>query len=699
MDKEEILKIFSERKLPPTKPRKLAQLLGVEMENYDPLKDMLEELVEEERLLRLSRSRYALPSSSTVVTGKLQMNDKGFGFVIPESGTGKDIYIARNNLHGAMHGDRVVVKLKKRRKGKHEDSPAGEVVQVLEQAQELYIGKVYKAPSGLLVSATRGSYTVDVRVKKEDAAGAKPGDKVAIEIVRAARGTARPKGIIVKNLGKAGTYEAEEAALFIEFNLPEKFPDEVLEEEKKLSEKIPKREFEKRLDLRELTTITIDPEDAQDFDDAITVERTESGYRLGIHIADVAYYVKPGSAIDSEAFERGNSVYLPGKAIPMLPPRLTKEITCLRPDEDSLAFSVLLDIDSTGEVTTSKIARTVIHSDLRLTYSRATMIIDNPDGATEPEPVIDLLLTAVELATNLHKLRLERGGLELTLPKAAIILDLDGSVREIVKEQHEISHSIIEDFMLLANEQVARFLNNHKVPLLLRTHEEPEMDKLTEFAEFARSLGLPIKRVPDRIDLQKVLASAEGKPVEPAVNFALLRSLKQAQYKAEYGPHYALALDYYTHFTSPIRRYPDLVVHRLALKALGGGERQSKKELRDYLPGVAEHCLETERNAEKAEREFVKLRSCMYLQEQVGHVFDGIISGVQEFGFFVQLESPPVEGLVHVSSLSRDYFEYNSSQLALRGRRTGTTYRIGAPVNVRIKLVNVERRFIDLEVI
>ncbi len=696
---ETVLGVFKERKLPPTKPRRLARMLKLDISDVPDLTDVLEKLVEAGRLLRLSRKRYALPSSSSVVSGKLQMNDRGFGFVIPEADSGKtnDIYISPGDLHGAMHGDKVLVRLKRGRRGRPSQGPSGEIVNILEHSEELYVGKVYKAPSGLLVSAVRGSYTVDVRVVKRDSLGAEPGEKVALRIVRGPRGTARPQGVIVERLGEAGTYEAEEAALFIEFALPKEFPADVLTEEKRISGAISEAELQRRLDLRETLTVTIDPEDAKDFDDAISVARSAEGFRLGVHIADVAQHVRPGSEIDREALARANSVYLPGKAIPMLPPRLTEEVTCLRPKEDRLAVSAIMDIDETGKVTSTKISRSVIHSDLRLTYGRASAILEDPDRATEPEPVVEMLIEARELALLLRRLRLERGAIELSLPEAAVILDIDGSVSEIVKAKRDISHSIIEEFMLLANEQVARFITRKKVPQILRTHEDPEPDDLAEFAEFARSLGLPVKRDPGRIDLQKILSAVEGKPIEQAVSFALLRSLKQARYSAEYGPHYALALEYYTHFTSPIRRYSDLVTHRLLMQALKVEEFRRKEELRDYLPQVAQHCSESERRAEKAEREFVKLRSCLFLQEREGEVFEGIISGVQEFGLFVQLEEPPVEGLLHVSSLGNDRFEYYRSQIMLRGRRSGATYRIGTPVRVRLQSVNVEKRFIDFE--
>lgn len=720
MDTEQIIEALRKLKLPAVKPKRLARALGITSSEYPVLQESLRTLADEGRLIRLSRNRYVLPEQESAVVGRIYFTDKNYAFVRPE-GKEKDepdIYISQGATADAMPGDTVLVQTRKTVTGRRRGGTiSGRVVRILKRASSLYVGTLRRVGHRYLLQAKtcahrqEGATLLTFSLREHEIDKAQDGDKVVAEIVRAP-GISRPgEAKIVSVLGKSGDLKAEEAALELELGLPQEFSEEAEYQAQSIPKRVQQEEIKKRTDLRRLLAVTIDPPDARDFDDAISVEEIEiengsdRGYALCIHIADVSHYVEQDTPIDVEAVRRGNSYYLPEKAIPMLPARLTQEIACLSEGKTRLTVSVRMVFSKTGELKETRIFRSVIRSRARLTYDQVTEILrspDPPEKISEDDDVAKMLLVAQELALALRAKRLERGGLELAMPEVSYIFDSHGSIVDIIRKRKETSHIIIEEFMLKANEEVARFLCAHRVPLIFRRHDDPDAKETDNLVNFIHTLDLPLRKRANRSDLQQLLLLVEGKVLEYPVNYALLRSMKKAQYSAEWGSHYALALDEYTHFTSPIRRYPDLIVHRILCSILAGKEKSEvKRYWSERLGELARHCSQTEENAQKAEREFLKLRACLLMKGRIGEVFEAAIISVTEFGFFVQLDSPPVEGLVHISTLSLktrhrpERFTFDPSSLALWARSGAQVFRIGQRLRVTLESVDIEKRYID----
>jgi len=632
-----------------------------------------------------------------LVAGRLQVNRAGFGFVTPDDPDADDVYVPAKHLRPAMHGDRVLVKVERpHRRGRHAGRAQGRIERVLERAVGRVVGILRRGRTvSLLVPQDERLATVPIVVPPGAAGGARDGQLVVGELLRHPTRTADAEARITAVLGDPTDPRVETEAVIHAHGLPLDFPPAVAAAARAVPQHVPPAAVAGRLDLRALPIVTIDGENARDFDDAVLVERAATGYRLTVAVADVAAYVKAGSPLDVEARARGASVYFPDRVIPMLPEPLSNGICSLRPGEDRLVKVVRLDVGPTGTVRAAHVDDGVIRSAARLTYTqvRRALVDRDPAARAALGPLVDGLEVGAELAARLTARRRARGAIDFDLPEAEIVLDLRGRPENIVRAERSIAHRMIEEFMLAANEAVARELSRRKVPFLHRVHEAPAPEAVDELARWLEGFGLRLRRRGERADpaaFAAVIEQAAGRPEERLVNTVLLRSMQQARYSAAPGGHFGLATDHYTHFTSPIRRYPDLVVHRLLDVALRGVGTVPAD-----LGAVAEETSRRERVALEAEREIVQLKKIQFMQDKVGSAWDGFVSGVAPFGLFVELRDVFVEGLVHVTTLGGDFWELVEGQHLLRGRRTRRTFRVGDPVRVRVAGVSLERRQID----
>ncbi len=700
----DILKFICSKKYSPMTAAELAEHFEISDSEYRQLCGLLQDLEFSGKIVKIKQKQYADPEKVHLLVGTLECNPRGFGFVTPikENG-GEDIYVNEEDMGSAMHGDLVVVRLpttiqipkKWKDKGRR---TSGQIVNVLRRVNETVVGTFEKTKRLRFVAPDDPRLFRDIYVAEDVSKGAKPGDKVVARIIEWPSRHLNPEGEVTEVLGKEGDPKVDLRSIIYQFKLPHTFSNRVMNETKHIPHAVSQKEIQGRLDLRNKLIITIDPEDAKDFDDAVSLEKDRHGrWLLGVHIADVSYYVKPDTAIDKEARYRGTSVYLPGEVIPMLPEILSNNISSLKEGEDRLTKSVFMTIDRKGYLDKAEIQHSVIHVTKRLTYKQATAVLNNETEASLSDEAVDALRSMAQLAELLFKNRLERGALELDLPEISVKLDERGFISDVEKVERDISHKLIEEFMLLANEAVATFMFEKKMPLLCRIHPEPEEDAMWEFAEFVRGLEHT------RIDpfkskhLQSLLNKVRGRPEAYTVNLVLLKSMKQAVYTAGEGRHFALALDHYTHFTSPIRRYPDLLVHRI-LDQYFSGELSSpsvREAWMHCLPEWTGHCSMTERRADEVEREITKLKLLRFLEHEVGKTFDGVITGVQEFGFFVQLNKYLLEGLVHIRTLADDIYQVDKKNMALVGARSKKMYRIGDVVKVKIYKIDFLKREID----
>lgn len=675
----------------PLRPRELSRALRVPENDYRRFRRLLVQLEREGAIVRLRNNRFGPPERLNLAAGLLSVNPDGFGFVCRDDGN-PDIFVGPGGLRGALHGDRVVVRISRRRGGK----PEGEISRVLERGARSIVG-IYRAGTRFgFVEPDDPRFPRDLHVSSEDAGGARDGQLVVVRLRPWLPGHANPEGEVVEVLGQPGDPGIDTLSIAKEYDLPIEFPPHVLAAAEAFPDRIPQAETLNRLDLRHLHCVTIDPEDARDHDDAVSLEdKPEGGFRLGVHIADVGYYVKEGGPLDHEALARGTSVYLADRAIPMLPERLSGHLCSLLPDKDRLAVSVLIDLDVNGRPLESRIAPSVVRSRARLSYRQAQQFLDGSRPAG-PAPHVAVLRKMDTLRRYITGRRMKRGAIDFNIAEPHIVVDGEGRVTDIRRSERLDSHRIIEEFMLLANETVARHLRDRNLPGLYRIHEKPDAQRLAEFADVAAAFGMGFPRR-ERIaaaDIQKFLAAVEGKRFGQVLNARLLQSMKKAVYSPDNIGHFGLACDTYTHFTSPIRRYPDLLVHRL-LKEAGGLTEERKNRLRERLPALGDIATGREGVAQEAERASVKVKQIRFLEDRVGDAFNAVIVGVRSIGFFAELDDYLIDGLVRVSTIGDDYYVYHEIEGALIGQRTGRRFRLGDPVVVQ--LVRADRRFRRLD--
>ncbi len=701
--RDDILTLIREKVHHPATARELSQLLRVSREERNNFKRQLKTLVADGALLQIRGNRFGLPDKMDLVVGRLQTNPAGFGFVVPENaqrGERKDIYIAASLLTEAMHGDRVVARIERQT----EKGAEGRIIRILERSQATIVGRFEVDDSGLgyVVPFDRRVLT-DVHVPTGQWGEAEPGEMVLVEITRWPTATRGPVGKVSEVLGRIEEPGVDTQIIIRKFGIPDAHSEEAIEEARRIGGAVKERDTKGRTDFRTVTTVTIDGEHARDFDDAITIERLPNGnYWLGVHIADVAHYVEEGSALDEEAYERGTSVYFTERAVHMFPSELATGLCSLNPHVDRLVQSCLMEVDRRGNVVRYEMHDGVINSDARMTYTAVNAILTDHDPAVTEQyrPLVPMFEMMHELFEILNARRRRRGSIDFDLPEAAVILSDLGQITNIIATERNVAHRLIEEFMLLANETVAAHLVNNDVPALHRVHEAPDLKKVEEFEAFITTLGYSLGGSGGTIrpkHFQKLIDRMKGTPEERPIAALMLRTMQKARYDFAPLGHFGLAAEHYTHFTSPIRRYPDLVVHRMLRESRQGTIAEPRRaELEEELPDVGRHTSEMERRADEAERELLQWKKVRFMADKVGDEYEGHITGVAPFGLFVELIEHYVEGLVHVSSMGDDYYRYIEQQHVMRGENTQKVYRLGDKVLVQVVRVDMERRQVDL---
>ncbi|PYJ18396.1 MAG: ribonuclease R [Verrucomicrobia bacterium] len=698
---EQILALLGSADYRPLDKSELAKALGRKSGVRMGLNQALRELERAGEIARIRRNRYVLPPAADLVTGALHIHQAGYGFLISEKPGEPDIFIAAENTGTAMHGDRVVARISReapyrRTKGR----PEGRVIRILKRAHATIVGTLQHSRNFYYVIPDDPRLVHDVYVRPEQDGQAETtptvGDKVVVRLEAWESRHVNPEGEIIEVLGPASAPGVDMLSIVRKYHLPTEFPREVSDEAEGISEKIDARQLEGREDLRKEFIVTIDPDDARDFDDAIHVEKLENGgWHLGVHIADVAAYVAPASALDREARRRGNSVYLPDRVIPMLPERLSNGVCSLNAGVDRLTHSVFIQFDKNGVAKSARFARSMIRSAHRLTYKEAYAILKSAPR----DRLGERLHVAWELASLLRRKRFAHGSLDLDFPEVKVWLDNNGYPAKLERVENDESHQLIEECMLAANEAVARELKKRAIPTIYRIHENPDPEKLAEYREFVLSFNYNVGDLAHRAEVQRLLAAIRGKPEEQALKIGLLKSLKRARYFPQPLGHYGLAKPNYLHFTSPIRRYADLVVHRAL--AQRDGKQQPRIDM-SQITSIAEHVSTTERVAADAEIESARMKKLEFFQRQLDErnpqIFRAAIVDVRNYGLAVELPDALITGLVHVSSLADDFYLFEPAQRRLIGRRSRKRFSVGDEVRVFVVRVDTFKRQIDFAI-
>ncbi len=681
----------------PLKVKELAHEMHIPGADYAKFRRAVKSLIESGEIIRLKRGRVGVPAQLGVLVGVLAVTRKGKGYLLQE-GDKEDIYIPPWELLTGMDGDKVMVRLK----GKMAGRQAGAVIKVVERAERNIVGLFRAERHFFIVVPDNPRIHRDIYIPSSETNGAREGEKVVAKLTNWDDPHRNPEGRVAELIGMPNEPGVDMLTIIKGYELPEGFSDKVLNEAEKAAARLTEASTEGRLDLTGDPICTIDPADAKDHDDAVCVTETDKGFSLGVHIADVAFYVKPGSTLDKEAFTRGNSVYLPGLVIPMLPESLSNDVCSLKPNRRRLAHSVFIDFDRKGKMLGWKVADTVIKSHAKLSYEEVQDFFDGREVSARVERVADNLTAARQLARLLSKRRSAAGSLDFDLSEAKIILGDKGEVLELGSRERLESHRLVEEFMLVANKAIALEVFRTAQPFLYRVHDKPDLEKLEAFAHMMRRLGykFPVSDTMQPKQFARFLEKVQDTPESGFINELLLRSMAKAVYQRQNIGHFGLAFTHYTHFTSPIRRYADLLVHRL-IRQLKSGQYPVAfaKRVKTSIDYIGQHCSETERTAEAAERAAIKVKQVAFMSQHLGEQYDGVITGVVAHGFFVRLDKMGVEGMVRVSSIDDDYYQFDEKNFRLVGNRTRKVYRLGDGVKVAVVKVDRLRNEIDLALV
>ena len=696
-DKKVIKKQIIDKLSHPMKMKELGKALGITSKDYAKFRNIVKSMIESGKLVKLKRGRIGIADQLNIKVGTIMITKGGTGYLL-EEGDNPDVFIAPHNISTALDGDKVMVRVS----GFSQDKPSGSVIKIVERTKRNIVGIFQKGKHFSCVIPDNKRIHRDIYIPEANSKKAKDGEKVVAVLTEWDDPYRNPEGIVTERLGFPGQPGVDMLTIIKSYDFDTVFPDDVMDEAERASAKLTGEEISNREDFTSDPVCTIDPADAKDHDDAISVEKTEEGFTLAVHIADVSYYIDEDSLLDKEALARGNSVYLPGTVIPMLPEILSNDVCSLKPNKKRLAHSVIINFDDKGKMLNWRFTDSIIKSKAKLSYEEVQDFFDTKVETSKINRIKKSLLHARELAAVLNKRRFKEGSLDFDLPESKIILNKDGEVIELGHKIRLESHRLVEEFMLAANQATALEIFRKAQPFIYRVHDKPDMDRLENFSALVKRLNysFPVSKTMKPLQFAQFLDEIKDAPEADFINELMLRSMKKAVYQRENIGHFGLAFKHYTHFTSPIRRYPDLLVHRLIRKAKKGRYPHAfSKKVNSLIDRVGSHCSETERKAESAEREAVKIKQISFMAKHVGDEFSGVISGVTSYGFFVRLDRLGVEGMVRMSSIDDDYYAFEEKRYRIVGRRHGKVYQLGDKIKIMVLRVDKLHGEMDLSIV